>query len=863
MSLIPTSISNLTWWNQYSNPSFLNLSGSDILSVIDGINATTYFQTQSGNRVQFQNGIYSSTTVNTSGGTLNIAQSKMSSLNGQYSGTTDYTIFSRYLYSGNSESVITSSDAGGGSANGELYDGSFVPYRWFQNKIAGSNVEYNVWADPNTANGFVNFNVPFTANTWINQAFRVYQDGPDYKIELWINDVLINSNSTVYTAVPPVLNPGIIVASQFQGSVAEQFWFNKKLDSTELTDMFVYLRDKYDFVPITPTPTPTITSTPVLSPSVTPTNTNTPSVTPSHTPTPNPTPTPSTTSVPQLSINFKTIADDFQNLANHHKQINSFGLGDVDQLSYWTQSRLKEDNPTFESPYFPLMYVVPSKIENELRYKTWEFNTVIMDIVERDLANQVDTVSDTLQMLQDVISQFRLSVNPYLGNYNTKYYIDDSITCTPFLEKYSDLTNGWNGLIRIKTNSPEDRCAAAFTTFTGTPIQHLSINFKTFHDDFRLLADHHKQINSFGFGSYEDLSYWTESRLKEDNTTFESAYFPLMYIVPYQATTEIQDNGSSWMNYEFNVIIMDILDRDLKNQVDVLSDTNQMLDDIIAQFRLSVTDSLGNFNEKYYLDDRVECRPFMEKYSDMCGGWTGVFKIKVISPLDRCDAAFDSFITATPTVTPTMTPTNTQTPTNTSTPTNTPSDTPTSTPTETPTQTPTNTPTNTETPTQTPSQTPSETPTNTPTQTETNTPTPSVTQTSTPTNTPSQTQTQTPSGTPTNTPTPSVTQTMTPTTTTTLTATPTMTPTNTQTSTPTPSITATATQTQTPTNTRTSTPTPSVTPTMTPTNTGTPTNTPTNTATPSQTPSGGIKPHSIWNTNDKHWNSENDTWDTV
>ena len=57
MSLIPTSISGLTWWNQYSNPSFLNLSGSDILSVIDGISATTFFQTNTSNRVQFQNSI--------------------------------------------------------------------------------------------------------------------------------------------------------------------------------------------------------------------------------------------------------------------------------------------------------------------------------------------------------------------------------------------------------------------------------------------------------------------------------------------------------------------------------------------------------------------------------------------------------------------------------------------------------------------------------------------------------------------------------------------------------------------------------------------------------------------------------------
>ena len=224
----PTTISGLTWWNQYSNPSFLNLSGNNILSVIDGINATTYFQTApSPDQVQFQNNNYSSTTINTSGGTRNVNNSKMSSLNGQYSGTSDFTIFSRYIFTGTGiDDVICSSDAGGGFANGELYDGSIVPYRWFQNKIFAGNVEFNVWADPNTASGFLNFNVPLTANTWINQAFRVYQDGATYRTELWINDVLINSASTTYTAVAPVLNPGIIVASLFAIILKFKLFFN-------------------------------------------------------------------------------------------------------------------------------------------------------------------------------------------------------------------------------------------------------------------------------------------------------------------------------------------------------------------------------------------------------------------------------------------------------------------------------------------------------------------------------------------------------------------------------------------------------------------------------------------------------------
>jgi hypothetical protein len=322
----------------------------------------------------------------------------------------------------------------------------------------------------------------------------------------------------------------------------------------------------------------------------------------------------------------------------------------------------------------------------------------MMDIVDRDLTNQVDVLSDTLQMLQDVISQYRLSVLPQYGCFDSYYDAVDNVELTPFMEDYTDLTNGWTGVLKFTTVTALDRCAAAFNTFTGSPIIHDTINFKTFHDDFRLLADQHKQLNSFGFGQYQDLSYWTESRLKQNNPTFESPFFPLLYVVPNNAVEMMEQNGTSYTEYEFNCIVMDIIDRDLTNQVDVLSDTNQILDDIVSQFRLAVTNSLGCFNAKYYLDDQVVYYPFLEKYSDLCGGWNAVIKVKVMTPLDRCAAAFNSFLSPTPTPTPSITPTLT--------PSVTPTLTPTETPTNTPTLTPTLTPTNTTTPTLTPTNTP-------------------------------------------------------------------------------------------------------------------------------------------------------------
>jgi hypothetical protein len=574
------------------------------------------------------------------------------------------------------------------------------------------------------------------------------------------------------------------------------------------------------------------------------------------------TPTPSST---PKEVNFKTIAVDFQTLANLHKQLNSFGLGDIDQLSYLTQQRLKEDNTTYNSPYYPLLYIVPSKVENDLRYKTWEFNTTVSDIVEDSLQNNEDTLSDTLQILNDVVSQFRLSVIERFGDYIEKYYVDDEVTYTPYMGEQDDQLNGWNGVLRIKTMTSLDRCAAAFNTWTGSSIQHPEgINFKTFTDDFRVLAEYHKQIQSFGVGKPDEFTYWNEMRLKEDNEHFNSPYYPYMFVIPGEVT-----NKFGFMDYKFKIIIADIIQRDLENQIDVLSDTNQIMDDIIGQFRLSVDQSLGNFNNLYYLDDNVVCTPFLEKYDDLLGGWVADLSIQVMTPLDRCDAAFNSWLTPTPTATPTPsptgglpspTPTNTETSTPTVTPTNT--ETPTPTNTETPTQTPTQTmtPTNTETSTSTPTPTNTETPTQTPTTTttltatETSTPTPTVTPTNTETSTPTPTPTETLTATPTETPTmtPTNTQTQTPTNTETPTSTPsetpTMTPTNTETSTPTPTTTttltatptSTETSTPTPTPTNTETPTPSVTATqtMTPTNTETTTPTPTNTPSPS-TPASG------------------------
>ena len=711
--MFPNNLSGLTWWSDYSNSANVNLVGLQISSVTDSLSGTTYFQQVSPNRPSYDSTIISGCLGAYEGQT----NKSLTTTNSDYPGTINYTIFSRFYFTGSSGNQnLVQSDAGE-----VLYDGTVLSTRWFGFNVDNlQRLSASFFFQAGGGGGVPE--IQLSANTWYNAAYRLNWDGSNLEATLWMDGSISGTTTQSGVGQPVLVNQGVLQGEDFQGYIAEQFFFSRPLSNTEMVDMFTYLQNKYANPCITPTPTPTIpiTSTPTPTPTVTQTS-QTPTPTPTQTGTPNVTPTPSSTGVPQLGINFKTIADDFRYLADSHKQLNSFGLGDTDQLGYLIQSRDKQDNPSDNSPYFPLLYVVPSKIRNELQFKTWTFNVVSLDIVERDLGNSLDTLSDTLQILNDVISQFRLSVTNNQGNFNTLYYLDDTVQCNPFQEKYQDLCNGWSGLLQIKTKTPLNRCAAAFNTFTGTPIFHEGINLKTFIDDFKLLADHHKQINSFGWGDFDEFSYNVDSRDKQSNPTYNPPYYPYMFVIPNNSTQEF-----GFMTYQFDIIVSDLVDRDLENMIDGWSDTNQIMDDIISQFRLSVNDSLGNFNEDYYLDDMVECTPFIEKYDDMLIGWTATLRIKVKTPLDRCDAAFNTMTGPSPTPNPTLTPTQTTTP----------SVTP----------NPTSTPTNTETPTQTPTQTPTGTPD------PTTTPTPTPTHTHTPTITPS--HSPTPTGTPQQTPTP-------------------------------------------------------------------------------------------------------------
>jgi hypothetical protein len=154
-----------------------------------------------------------------------------------------------------------------------------------------------------------------------------------------------------------------------------------------------------------------------------------------------------------------------------------------------------------------------------------------------------------------------------------------------------------------------------------------------------------------------------------------------MFAVPQ--SIQYDDNITT---YQFSLIFADILNWDLSNEKDCVSDMSLQA----RRFLSYIKRGIQTFPELYNNLDVVlpaNAIPFFERFGDHVAGVAMDVQLQVFEDLNACDY----YITATPSptsVTPTITPTNTSTPTVTPTNTSTPTQTPGLSPSPTPTLTP-------------------------------------------------------------------------------------------------------------------------------------------------------------------------------
>jgi hypothetical protein len=79
------------------------------------------------------------------------------------------------------------------------------------------------------------------------------------------------------------------------------------------------------------------------------------------------------------------------------------------------------------------------------------------------------------------------------------------------------------------------------------------------------------------------------------------------------------------------------------NLLDIMSDMNQILQDVVSQFAFSYTAEDGDYTGIYDISLPVQLQPFADRFDDYVAGWFCSINITLAQPLDRCDAPFDSF----------------------------------------------------------------------------------------------------------------------------------------------------------------------------------------------------------------------------
>ena len=161
--------------------------------------------------------------------------------------------------------------------------------------------------------------------------------------------------------------------------------------------------------------------------------------------------------------NFKKVVDLLKKLQTYHQQLQAFGIGDINQLIYYTEERLKIQNTEQNlAPYYPLMYVIPEVASTDGRQTIYTFNILVMDILNvKNFENEVDVWSDTLDILKDVVAQLKYSLDECYCSWDLEYPVD----FTPFSESFDDYVSGWTARIRLRIPDAIDRCIAPYDTF--------------------------------------------------------------------------------------------------------------------------------------------------------------------------------------------------------------------------------------------------------------------------------------------------------------------------------------------------------------------------------------------------------------
>jgi hypothetical protein len=146
----------------------------------------------------------------------------------------------------------------------------------------------------------------------------------------------------------------------------------------------------------------------------------------------------------------------------------------------------------------------------------------------------------------------------------------------------------------------------------------------------RNYSESHFQINSFGVGdSWELIESFTNTNgvIGEDGEVVTNRTYPVMWV---------EVNGSNLsgnvLTDSYNIYFADLVNKDERNEAEVLSDMKQLCLDLAAYFKQdSGYESNMNVNFEFSMED------FTERFNDEVAGW--VMSLQITQPYQYNECA--------------------------------------------------------------------------------------------------------------------------------------------------------------------------------------------------------------------------------
>ena len=164
-------------------------------------------------------------------------------------------------------------------------------------------------------------------------------------------------------------------------------------------------------------------------------------------------------------ITFRNVVGYLETIATKHYMLSSFHSGMMDEVDI---------NKLGASDY-AILYAEPGQAVIDQGVLTYNFTIYVMDMINDEIdettgstasgtrskerIGRLDTYSETLQILQDVLNEFKHSLV-------TASWVDGEVvlnlpvTADPFTARFNNLLTGWSANLSVQVNNTNNLCVA-------------------------------------------------------------------------------------------------------------------------------------------------------------------------------------------------------------------------------------------------------------------------------------------------------------------------------------------------------------------------------------------------------------------